>query len=328
MTYLEVEMPIIQSDYNPPFLFKNGHFSTIYAGVLRKIDGFEQKRERIDLFDGDFLDLDWSFSNSKSQKVVILIHGLEGNAQRAYITGSAKQLNTNGYDVCAINLRTCSGEQNRLYRSYHSGATEDLDAVIQHILTNKSDYTNLFLKGFSLGGNLTLKYLGEDRDIPSEIKAAMAVSVPCNLYSSSKELLKSKNIPYAIKFKKHLMGKLKAKQKLFPEKITDADIQNFITLKDFDDIYTSRAHGFKDALDYYEQCSSLPFLSNIKTPTLLLNAENDSFLGPECFPYQEAKNNPHLYLEVTKYGGHVGYYGSNNITYSEKRVIKFFNEVY
>ncbi|TMM59214.1 alpha/beta fold hydrolase [Maribacter algarum] len=319
-------MPIISSNYNPPILFKNGHFSTIYAGIWRKIADFEQKRERIELPDADFLDLDWSISSTKTNKVAILIHGLEGNAQRAYILGSAKALNNNGYDVCAINLRTCSGEQNRLYRSYHSGATEDLDAVIQHILENKT-YSEIFIKGFSLGGNLTLKYLGEGREVPKEVTAAMAVSVPCSLYSSCKELLKSKNIPYAIRFKKNLVDKLKAKQKIFPEKITDADIKNVITLKDFDDVYTSKAHGFNDALDYYKKCSCLQFLPNIKTPALILNAENDSFLGLECFPEKEAKSNPKLYLEVSKHGGHVGYYGAKNITYNEKRVIKFFNEV-
>ena len=127
-------MPIIESSYNPPILFKNGHFSTVYAGIFRKIEDFQQKRERIDLPDGDFLDLDWSFANAPTQKVVIIIHGLEGNAQRAYIAGSAKRFNAQEYDACAINLRTCSGEPNRLYRSYHSGATEDLDAVVQHIL--------------------------------------------------------------------------------------------------------------------------------------------------------------------------------------------------
>lgn len=319
-------MPIIPSSYNPPFLFKNGHFSTVYAGILRKIIDFRQKRERIDLLDGDFLDLDWSFSSSPTQKVVILIHGLEGNAQRAYITGTAKTFNTNGYDACAINLRTCGGEMNRLFRSYHSGATEDLDAVIQHILENKN-YPEIYLKGFSLGGNLTLKYLGEDRDHPKEIKAAMAVSVPCDLHSSCKELLKPKNIPYAIRFKKNLVRKLKEKQKQYPEKISDDDIKNVITLKDFDDIYTSRAHGFKDALDYYKQCSCLPFLPNINIPTLLLNAQNDSFLGPECFPKKEAELNDMLFLEISKYGGHVGFQGSKNITYSEKRVINFFNEL-
>jgi len=319
-------MPLIASNYNPPFLFKNGHFSTIYAGIWRKIVDFKQKRERIELPDGDFLDLDWSFATSKTDKVVILLHGLEGNAQRAYITGSAKILNTSRYDTCAINMRTCSGEPNRLFRTYHSGATEDLDAVVQHILTTK-DYYKLYIKGFSLGGNMTLKYLGENRIIPKEIKAAMAVSVPCDLHSSCKQLLKSNNLPYAARFKKNLITKLKEKQKQFPEKITDVDIDKVHTLKDFDDVYTSKAHGFKDALDYYEKCSSLQFLPAIKIPALILNAKNDSFLGVACYPYKEAKKNTNLYLEVSKYGGHVGYYGRKNITYSEKRVIKFFEEV-
>jgi len=213
-----------------------------------------------------------------------------------------------------------------LFRSYHSGATEDLEAVIQHII-KKQKYAEIYIKGFSLGGNLTLKYLGEHRTIPHEIKAAMAVSVPCSLYSSCKELLKSKNKPYALRFKRNLIEKLKIKQQHFPDKISDDDIKNVITLKDFDDIYTSRAHGFKDALDYYEKCSCLQFLPNITTPTLLLNAENDSFLGAECYPEKEANENPNLFLEISKYGGHVGYYGAQNITYNEKRVIKFFKEV-
>lgn len=319
-------MPIIPSSYNPPFLFKNGYFSTIYAGIFRKIDSFKQKRERIELLDSDFIDVDWSFSPSKTNKVAIVIHGLEGNAQRAYILGSAKQLNENQYDVCAFNLRNCSGEQNRLFRAYHSGVTEDLDALIQHIITHKN-YNEIYIKGFSLGGNIALKYLGENRSIPIEVKAAMAISVPCDLHSSCKELLKSKNALYAARFKKNLVHKLKDKQKRFPEKISNDAIKSIVTIKDFDDVYTSRAHGFKNALEYYEKCSSLPFLKNINIPTLLLNAENDSFLGSECYPYKIAENNPNLYLEVPKYGGHVGFYGPRNVTYTEKRVIKFFNEL-
>lgn len=320
------KMPIVSSSYNVPFLFKNGHFSTIYAGIFRKIDDFDQKRERIELSDGDFLDLDWSFSKVSSKKVVLLIHGLEGNGQRAYIAGSAKEFNNQGYDACAINLRTCSGETNRLFRSYNAGATEDLNAVIQHVLEAKN-YSEIFLQGFSLGGNLALKYLGEYRTIPKEVKAAIGISVPCDLYSSCKELLKLKNLPYAIRFKKHLVNKLKEKQKHFPEKLTHDDIKKVVTLKDFDDLYTSKAHGYKDALDYYEKCSSLQFLPNIKIPTLIINAMNDSFIGPECYPHKEAMENSELYLELPKYGGHVGFYGKNNITYTEKRVIKFFSEV-
>ncbi|NND79839.1 MAG: alpha/beta hydrolase, partial [Maribacter sp.] len=127
-------MPLITSDYNPPFPFKNGHVATFFSGLVRKVDGVVQERERIRLTDGDFLDLDWSFSSKATNKVMILLHGLEGHAQRPYITGSAKLGNFNGYDACAVNFRGCSGEMNNLYRSYHSGATEDLEAVVSHIL--------------------------------------------------------------------------------------------------------------------------------------------------------------------------------------------------
>ena len=319
-------MPLINSNYNPPYFYKNGHLSTIYAGLIREVKGLTQERERITLPDTDFLDLDWSYTNKPCSKAAILLHGLEGNAQRAYIKGSAKALTDNGYDVCAVNFRGCSGEPNTTYRSYHSGATEDLKAVIKHILTNKS-YSSLYLKGFSLGGNLILKYLGEGNTIPSEIKGAVAISVPCQLADSLEQLLTFKNIAYANRFKKNLIEKLKSKQKLFPSKISDADIKKISTLKDFDDVYTSKAHGFKDAMDYYTQCSSLQFLKNITIPALIINAQNDSFLGKACYPISQAKTNTSLYLDMPKYGGHVGFYGTDNITYSERNAITFFKDL-
>ena len=320
-------MPIIPSLYKPPILFRNAHVATIYSGVLRKVNSLLQQRERLELADGDFLDLDWSFATIPTTQVAILIHGLEGNAQRPYITGSAKQFIAHGIDVCAINLRGCSGETNRLFRSYHSGVTEDLEAVINLILTKKS-YSHIYLKGFSLGGNLILKYLGEARTVPRQVKAAVAISVPCNLYNSLVELLKLKNIVYSQRFKKHLKEKLRLKQLVFPNRITDKDIANINTLKDFDDIYTSRAHGFKDALDYYQKCSSLQFLTNITVPTLIINAKNDSFLGKQCYPYKEAQLNKAIHFEVPNYGGHVGFYGQKNITYTEKRALKFIEELH
>ena len=306
-------------------MFKNGHFSTIYNGLWRKIGDLEQKRERIDLPDSDFLDLDWSFSTISSDKVVILLHGLEGHGQRPYMVGAAKAFNASGFDACAVNFRGCSGETNRLFRSYHSGATEDLDVVVQSILRTKK-YSIIYIKGFSLGGNMALKYLGEGREIPKEIKGIVGISVPCDLHSSLKELLKLKNSPYSQRFKKHLLEKLYLKLPLFPNQISKKDILDIKTLKDFDDIYTSRAHGFKNALDYYEKCSCLQFLPNIKVPSLIINAQNDSFFGPECYPFKEAQGNSNLYLETPKYGGHVGFHGKNNITYSEKKAINFFEE--
>ncbi|MEW2920456.1 alpha/beta fold hydrolase [Muricauda sp. ANG21] len=319
-------MPLVTSTYSPPLFFKNGHFATIYCGLFRKVNGAFQKRERLPLSDGDFLDLDWSDSIIPSKKLVILLHGLEGDGQRPYITGSAKLFNQNGYDACAVNYRGCSGETNSLYRSYHSGVTEDLKEVIDHILKSK-DYSEIYIKGFSLGGNLALKYLGEDSAVPKEIKGAVAVSVPCNLHSSCQQLLTFNNILYAIRFKGNLIAKLREKQELFPDLITDSDIKKIKNLKDFDDIYTSKAHNFKDALDYYTQCSSLQFLPNIKAPSLIINALDDSFLGPECYPFSEAQQNPNLYLETPKHGGHVGFWGKHNITYTEKKALDFFNQL-
>ncbi len=319
-------MPIVRSAYQPKHVFKSNHFSTIYAGLLRKVNGVVQKRERMNLPDGDFLDLDWSFASKPGEKLIILIHGLEGNAQRPYMLGSAKIFNQYGFDAVCVNLRSCSGEPNLLYRSYHSGATEDVEAVVQHVLQHHN-YHTLVLKGFSLGGNLTLKYVGEQHQLPEELKAAIAVSTPCYLYGSMLEIHKPKNALYAHRFKKHLEEKLRWKQQQFPNKITEENIAGIKTLKDFDDFYTSKAHGFEDALDYYEKASSLPHLPKINIPTLLLNAKNDSFLSEECYPYQEAAASDSLYLEVPKHGGHVSFYDRGNVYYNEKRAIKFIEEL-
>ncbi len=318
-------MPIITSTYNPPHVFKNGHFSTIYSGLVRSVNGVNQERERITLPDTDFLDLDWSFSEEKNNRLAIIIHGLEGNGQRPYMLGAAKIFNQNGFDAVCVNLRTCSGEPNKLYRSYHSGATEDLQAVVDHIVSTRS-YDDIVIKGFSLGGNLTLKYLGERNDVPSSIKGAIAVSVPCNLYGSMLEIHKFKNVLYAKRFKRNLLDKLRQKQKDFPDKVADEDFKKIATLKDFDDFYTSKAHGFVDALDYYAKASSLPHVSNIQVPTLILNAKNDSFLSSECFPVEEAEKSKYLYLEMPAHGGHVGFYDRKNIYYNEKRAIRFVKE--
>jgi len=318
-------MPLLPSTYKPPFWIRNGHVATIYAGTLRKVSLPSQQRERITLPDGDFLDLDWSYAAKKTKQLVILIHGLEGDAQRPYIGGSAHLFNANGYDVCAMNLRGCSGTINTLFRSYHSGATEDLEAVIQHIL-HLDCYSDFFIQGFSLGGNLTLKYMGENNTLPSQVKAAVAISVPCDLHSSCRQLLRFKNKVYAQRFKRHLLAKLHVKKQQFPNRITDAMIAKIRTLEDFDNIYTSIANGFSNALDYYTQSSCKQYLPNIDRPSLIVNAQNDSFLGPECYPNTIADTHKKLYLETPKYGGHVGFYLPGSQTYTEKRALKFFQD--
>jgi predicted alpha/beta-fold hydrolase len=318
-------MPIIQSKYKPPYFFRQGHISTLYSGIVRQVEGVEQKRERIILKDGDFMDLDWSFSKEKTDKLIIILHGLEGNAQRHYTLGVAKLFNSNNTDAVCMNFRGCSGEENNAFRSYHSGVSEDLEAVIDYIIEHKK-YNAIYLNGFSLGGNVILKYLGERNTLPKAIKAAIAVSVPVWLKGAMVELHTFKNTIYSNKFRKDLIEKLKRKKQYYPSKILDSDIKRIKDLKTFDDVYTSKAHGFVDAYDYYEKCSSLQFLSNISIPTLIINALNDSFLSPECFPIKEAKENPNLYLEMPKYGGHVGFYDKGNKYYNEHRTLEFVNK--
>ncbi len=319
-------MPVIESTYKPPFCFKNGFVSTVYSGLVRRVQKVNQERERIILSDNDFIDLDWSFSKVKGNRLIVLLHGLEGNAQRPYIIGTAKLFNKNAMDAVCVNFRGCSGEDNLKYRSYHSGATDDLIEIIQHITSTKQ-YSEIYLKGFSLGGNVILKYLGEGNDVPEQIKAAVAVSVPCYLKGSSDELHTFKNILYHDRFKKHLISKLRIKQKQFPEILDINQVSSIKTLLDFDNVYTSIAHGFKDAFDYYEKSSSLHVLDHIKIPTLLINALNDSFLSPECYPVKMAKANPNLYLEMPNHGGHVGFVDKKNIYYNERRAIEFIKSM-
>ncbi|NRD23789.1 alpha/beta fold hydrolase [Winogradskyella litoriviva] len=317
-------MPVIESTYKPPFWAKTSFVSTVFSGLARKVEGIEQTRERITLPDTDFIDLDWSYAEQKSNKAIILLHGLEGSAQRPYIKGTAKLFNDNGIDAVGVNFRGCSGEPNLLFRSYHSGATEDLDAVIKHVLS-KGIYDEIYIKGISLGANMVLKYVGEGNDLPSELKAVIAISTPCDLKGSCDELLSLKNKHYAIRFLEHLKDKLKPKLVQFPNSISVTDLKSIKTLIDFDHVYTSKAHGFKDAFDYYEKASCLQFLPNVKVPSLIINALNDSFLSAECYPVKEAKQNSNLFLEMPKYGGHVGFIGKNNVYYNEKRALDFVN---
>lgn len=318
-------MPIINSSYKARGLFKNTHFSTIYSAKIRRVTGIRQERERIELPDGDYVDIDWSYSKKETSttKVALLVHGLEGDAQRPYITGMAKLLNNNGYDVAALNFRGCSGFQNRLYRSYHSGDTKDIKHII-HLLAERK-YAHIGLYGVSLGANAMLKYLGEQDNIPSQVKVASCIGVPIDLKASLEQLIKSKNVIYRTSFLVHLRAKYRKKMKAFPELATSKIYRTIKSLKTFDDVYTAPAHGFIDALDYYEKASSYTYLSKINIPTLILNAKNDSFLHGLCYPTKQAQENPNLFLEMPDHGGHVGFYMKGDFYYNEMRTLDFFS---
>lgn len=317
-------MPIVPSTYKPKTIFKNGHFATIYSSKLRSVPKTEHQRERIVLDDGDFLDIDFSFSKTKTSKIAIILHGLEGNAQRRYMKGQAINLIKNGWDAAAVNFRGCSGEPNNIFASYNAGNTDDLQAVIDFLL-KKGKYDTISLIGFSLGGNLMLKYLGERDTLPKEIDRAVAISTPLNLKGTLESLSNFDNWIYKTSFLHNLRKKLKVKVKQFPEKLSASDVRQIKSLLDFDNLYTAPAFGFKDAYDYYKQNSSGQFLPKITIPVLILNAKNDSFLTEESYPYSFAENSKNIYLETPKYGGHVGFHQTNANYYSEKRATDFLN---
>lgn len=316
---------MINSDYKPPLLYRNGHLHTILPTLFRKVDGVVYLRKRIVTPDDDFLDLDWSKVGSRS--LAIISHGLEGHTERAYVKGMVSTLNTAGIDALAWNFRGCSGEPNRRFRLYHNGATDDLATVIRYAA---GAYKQIFLVGFSMGGNLSLLYLGKQEfPIPDVIKGCVVFSVPCDLTDASVALARRGNSIYMKRFLKLLHEKVKMKQAQFPDRINDLNYDQLRTFKDFDDRYTAPLHGFDSAEDYWQKCSSAPWLENINMPTLIVSASDDPFLQGGCYPVEQCRNHPFLSLEVTRYGGHVGFIGKrrNGFYWSERRAVSFFSSI-
>jgi predicted alpha/beta-fold hydrolase len=309
--------------YTPPFLLGNGHIQTIFPVVFRKVDGVCYTRERITTFDNDFIDLDWSTKGNN--RLAIISHGLEGNSSRAYIKGMVKAVNAGGWDALAWNYRSCSGEPNRLLRSYHNGVTDDLSLVIDHA-GRKYPYKEIALIGFSLGGNLTLLYLGRQTPDPMVTKA-VAFSAPCDLAASARALAKPVNKIYMKRFLRMLHQKIKEKMAVLPGMINDRDFYKIKDFKAFDDRYTAPIHGFKNACDYWKKCSSKPYIPDITVPTLIINAMNDPFLPKACCPVREAAANRHVTLCMPESGGHVGFVSFNrqNLYWSEQQAVKFLN---
>lgn len=316
-------MPVIKnSTYKAPIFLGNNHIQTILPTLFRRVYGVAYTRERIDTPDNDFIDID--ISSIGSDRGVILSHGLEGDSGRHYMKGMIRAFNRRGWDGIAFNFRGCSGEPNRSAATYHSGKTEDLHAVIEYLIKTRG-YKAITLAGFSLGANLTLKYAGErGKDIPPQIKSAIGISAPCDLVSSSVELHKKKNLLYSKRFLVSLIDKMKEKEELFPAGIS-RNYSSIRTLKDFDNAFTAPLNGFRDAMDYWERCSSRKYIAGTAIPTLILNAKDDPILGPGCFPYEEAGANENLFLEVPDKGGHMGFitFSKNGEFWHETRTAEF-----
>ena len=313
--------------YNPPLVFRNGHLQTIYPALCRKVKDVVYQRQRIPTADGDFLDLDWSRVGSR--RLALISHGLEGNSHRPYVLGMVRALNGDHIDALAWNYRGCSGQPNRMPRMYHNGVTDDLHRVVTHA-TETGGYDAVYLMGFSLGGNLSLLYLGRRMEpVPQQVSGAVVFSVPCDLTDASMQMEKPANAIYMRRFLVSLHQKIRAKQHRYPRLLDDTGYGRIKTFRQFDDRYTAPIHGFRNAQDYWTRCSSKPWLRCIEVPTLIVNAMDDPFLAGGCYPVQECSHNPRVTLETPRHGGHVGFVDcrAGGRYWSEQRALAFIRQL-
>jgi predicted alpha/beta-fold hydrolase len=329
-------VPLIDSTYAAPKGFANPHVQTIWAGKLRRVDAPPYQRERLELGDGDFLDLDHlpPAPSAEPRGTVVISHGLEGSAARPYVRGMARALSEDGWHAVAWNFRGCSGEMNRLLPMYHAGRTDDLDAVLRHVhdAAPPGLPKRLALVGFSLGGSLTLRYLGEQgRDYASgplpphraAIRAAACFSVPTDLAASAAHFDRVEAFLYTTYFMRSLRRKVFAKAEQFPGQLDTTPLRSSRTVRAFDEAYTAPLHGFAGADDYYARTSAGPVLEHIRVPTLLVSAEDDPFLPPSCYPRESAKRSEAFHLEVPRRGGHVAFVSAGEAYWSERRAASF-----
>jgi uncharacterized protein len=304
-----------QLSFRPAAWLPGPHLQTLYAPLLRRAPGLERRRERMNLADGDFIDLDWFGPTADTTPCVVLLHGLTGSSSSLYVLGQQRALAARGWRSVAVNWRGCSGEPNHLPRGYHSGASDDLASIIEH-LQGCLPQTPMAAIGYSLGGNVLLKYLGEHGST-CPLQAAAAVSVPYRLDQCADRLQKGFSRVYQARFMREMLEYLAAKQRRFAEQGRDAELESLAALGpleglatfwDFDERVTAPLHGYAGAADYYRRCSSRFFLGGIRVPTLLVQSLDDPFVYAHSLP-ESAELSASTEFELHRRGGHVGFVG-------------------
>lgn len=304
-------MTSIQSIFKPAWWLNNPHLQTIYPSLLRKPPSPLLKRERLITPDNDFIDID--FCGNEDQPLVILLHGLAGCSQSSYIRGLQHALLQQGFRSAVLNFRGCSGEYNHTSRCYHSGETKDID-FLYRTLSAREPLTPMAAVGFSLGGNVLLKWLGEQGKNIS-LFAATAVSVPLVLSECANKLDSGFSRIYRASLLRELKQYVQLKQKYLTilGKTNEAeelrqlgDLEKITSFWQYDNRVIAKLYDFSDVYDYYEQSSSRQYLKTIAVPTLLIQAEDDPFMTPRVIPGQNELS-ASVSIEITKAGGHVGF---------------------
>lgn len=298
--------------FEPAWWLRGPHAQTVAGKYLRPRTGVRYRRERVDTPDGDFLDLDWASVPGRSRvpeddaPYVVVVHGLEGSAESAYVRETCRALWDRGIRAVAMNFRSCGGEPNRLPRFYHAGDTGDLGFVLE-LLAARWPGVPLGAVGFSLGANVLLKYLGE-RGTGSLVRAAAAISIPFDLGAGADKLASSvTGRLYTSIFIRSLRKKYEQKRALLGDACDDALVRSARTFREWDDAATARLHGFRDVDDYYGSSSSQGFLGRVRIPTLLVHAADDPFVPDDAIPRDAIRANPALHAAIVPHGGHVGF---------------------
>jgi predicted alpha/beta-fold hydrolase len=316
------------SAYAPARWLPGGHAQTVFANFARPLPRPRGERERWELPDGDFLDLDRFPGPYPDAPLLVVCHGLEGSSRAPYVRGLVAAALRRGLGALALNFRGCSGEPNRLPRFYHSGETGDLDAVVRRAAAERPGRP-LLLAGFSLGGNVVAKYLGERGDhLPGEVRAGAVVSVPFDLARSAAALDGPGLMMrvYRERFLRRLRRKALAKARRFPEAIDAGRIAAARTFAAYDDALTAPLHGFASAEDYWTRCSSARFLPAVRRPLLALSSVDDPLVPAESLPVEAARANPLVVLELTSAGGHVAFVAGSPLRpryFADGRAVEF-----
>ena len=292
---------IRRSSFRPAWWLHNAHLQTVWPVFLRRRPRLPMRSERLTLADGDFLDIAWIGNNNGP--LVLVLHGLEGSIESHYSAGMLRALKDMGLRPVFMHFRGCSGEPNRLPKSYHSGETGDLNQVLRHLERKSGERVSAAI-GYSLGGNVLLKWLGEQADA-CRLRTAVAVSVPFNLNDCALRLQHGSSRFYRDYLMKRMRDSYKRRFSLIPSPLK-VDVDSLRSFRDFDDQVTAPLNGFRDVHHYYAESSSRQYLKHIVTPTLILHALDDPFMWPGTVPRQNELS-PAVELELSESGGHVGF---------------------
>jgi predicted alpha/beta-fold hydrolase len=315
--------------YRAPWWLPGGHLQTIYARSLARRYRVQYRRQRWETPDNDFIDLDWLDPAADGDKLIVVFHGLEGYSQSHYALSLMTVAAQQRWHGVVPHFRGCSGEANRLKRSYHSGDSREIDWILRRI-KNVNAERQVYAVGVSLGGNMLLKWLGEEGSGASDVvRAVAAVSAPLDLVAAAGVLdFGFRRVLYTSHFLKFLRPKALAKIAAHNLPIDARAIRASMTFRQFDDLFTAPIHGFKDANDYWTRCSSKPWLREIKLPTLIINACNDPFLPSAALPGRNDVADS-VTLEFPRTGGHVGFVSGRfpgDLDWLPMRILKFFQE--